>query len=300
MSGTGRAGALVLGIVTLIAAGCASSASGGHQPATSSAAATQAASPPTGHVPAPAHTVVVIMENHAYSEVVGNSAAPFLNQLASEGAVFTHSYAITHPSEPNYLALFSGSTHGVIDDGCPVELTAPNLAADLISAGKTFAGYAEDLPAVGSAVCSAGEYARKHVPWADFRNVPGSVSMPFASFPATDFARLPTVSFVIPNLCHDMHDCSVATGDAWLRAHLSGYARWAMTHDGLLIITWDEDDGSQSNRIPTIFAGQQVRPGRYAEPVTHYSVLATLEAAYGLPRDGNAAAATPVTNIWQS
>jgi hypothetical protein len=299
MGGMGRSAALALGIVTLVAAGCAAPSSGGNRPAPSSPAPTQTASPAVGRVPAPAHTVVVMMENHAYSEVIGNPAAPFLNKLAREGAVFTHSYAITHPSEPNYLALFSGSTHGVIDDRCPVELTAPNLAADLIGAGKTFAGYAEGLPAVGSTVCSSGEYARKHVPWTDFRTVPGSVSRPFSGFPETDFTSLPTVSFVIPNLCHDMHDCSVATGDAWLRAHLGGYARWAMTHDSLLIITWDEDDGSQSNQIPTIFAGQQVRPGRYGERVTHYSVLASLEAAYGLPRDGNAATATAITDIWR-
>jgi phosphatidylinositol-3-phosphatase len=307
---TGRPAAVALGVVMLLAVGCASSGSGtssgsrgGHAAASSPAAAPSssgATSTSTGLVPAPAHTVVVMMENHAYSEVIGSSAAPFLNQLGREGAVFTHSYAITHPSEPNYLALFSGSTHGVTDDSCPLELTAPNLAADLIAAGKTFAGYAEDLPTVGSTVCSAGEYARKHVPWTDFRNVPGSVSMPFTSFPAADFSRLPTISFVIPNLCDDMHDCSVATGDAWLRAHLSSYASWAMTHDSLLIITWDEDDGSQSNQIPTIFAGQQVRPGRYAERITHYSVLATLEAAYGLPHDGNAAGAAPITDIWRS
>jgi phosphatidylinositol-3-phosphatase len=302
--------AVALGAVTLLAVGCTSSGSGissgsgsAHAGASSPAATSSSPGPSSasaGLVPAPAHTVVVMMENHAYSEVIGSSAAPVLNQLGHEGAVFTHSYAITHPSEPNYLALFSGSTHGVTDDSCPVELTAPNIAADLIAAGKSFGGYAEDLPTVGSTVCSAGEYARKHVPWTDFRNVPGSVSMPFTSFPATDFGRLPTVSFVIPNLCDDMHDCSVATGDAWLRAHLSSYASWAMKHDSLLIITWDEDDGSQSNQIPTIFVGQQVRPGRYAERITHYSVLATLEAAYGLRRDGNAASAVPITDIWRS
>jgi phosphatidylinositol-3-phosphatase len=241
-----------------------------------------------------------MMENHSYSEVIGNPAAPYVNQLARQGALFTHSYAITHPSQPNYLALFSGSTHGVVDDSCPVELTASNLAASLIAAGKTFAGYSEDLPAAGSQVCSAGEYARKHVPWTDFHNVPGSVSLPFSSFPA-DFSRLPTVSFVIPNLCNDMHDCSVGTGDSWLRAHVGAYARWALTHDSLLIITWDEDDGSQSNQIPTIFVGQLVRPGRYAERITHYSVLSTLEVAYRLPHVGNgtARAQSPITDIWR-
>jgi acid phosphatase len=250
-------------------------------------------------VPKPAHTVVVVMENHSYTDIIDNPAAPFINTLAGRGALLTRSYAITHPSEPNYLALFSGSTQGIADDGCPYRFGTPNLAADLIAAGQSFAGYAEDLPGPGAPDCSLGDYARKHVPWADFSNVPGSVSLPFTSFPATDFARLPTVSFVIPNLCHDMHDCSVAVGDAWLRAHLGGYADWAMSHDSLLILTWDEDDGSQANHIVTIFAGQRVRPGRYAEPVTHYGVLATIEAACRLPRDGQAAGTAPITDIWQ-
>jgi phosphatidylinositol-3-phosphatase len=248
-------------------------------------------------VPEPAHTVVVVMENHSYAEIIGNPAAPFINELARRGALFTRSYAITHPSEPNYLALFSGSTQTVTDDGCPYRFNVPNLAADLLKAGKSFAGYAEDLPGTGSQVCSAGEYARKHVPWTDFGNVPGSVSRPFTSFPAA-FTRLPAVSFVIPDLCHDMHDCSVAIGDTWLRDSIGSYADWAIAHDSLLILTWDEDDGSQANHITTVFAGQMVRPGRYAEPITHYTVLATIEAAYKLPRDGQAAAATPITNIW--
>src|SRR4249920_3287884 len=223
--------------------------------------------------------VVVVMENHSYADIIGDRAAPFINELARRGALFTHSSAITHPSEPNYLALFSGSTQGVTDDECPNRFTAPNLAADLIRAGKSFAGYAEDLPGPGSPVCSAGDYARKHVPWANFSNVPSSASLPFTSFPATAFAQLPTVSFVIPNLFHDTHDCSVANGNTWPRAHIGGYAGWAMTHDSLLTLTWDEDDSGQGNRIATIFACQKVRPGSYAEPITHYSVLATIEAA---------------------
>ena len=273
----------------------ARSASTGSPAAGSASPSATGAQP--GAAPEPAHTVVVVMENHSYTEIVGNPAAPFINTLAGHGALFTRSYAITHPSQPNYLALFSGGTQGVTDDSCPHQFTAPNLAADLRTAGKSFAGYAEDLPGPGSPVCSAGEYARKHAPWTDFSNVPGSYSLPFTSFPA-DFARLPTVSFVIPDLCHDMHDCSIAAGDAWLRAHIGGYAGWAMRHHSLLIVTWDEDDDSQGNHIVTIFAGQQVRPGRYAQPLTHYSVLATIEAAYTLPRDGQAAAAMPVTSIW--
>lgn len=239
------------------------------------------------------------MENHGYQQVIGSSDAPYLNELAHQGALFSHSYAITHPSEPNYLALFSGSTHGVQSDSCPVTFNAPNLASGLLAAGKTFVGFAEGLPSAGSKLCLDGEYARKHVPWTDFSNIPPSVNQPFSSFPAGNYSALPTVSFVIPNLCNDMHDCSVSTGDSWLKANMSGYVTWAMTHDSVLIVTFDEDDGTQVNQIPTIFVGQQVRPGSYSERITHYSVLATIEAAYELPRDGEAAAASPITDIWQ-
>ena len=167
-------------------------------------------------MPQPRHTVVVIIENHSYAEIIGNAGDPFINQLARRGALFTRSYAITHPSEPNYLALFSGSTQGLSDYSCPHRYSARNLAADLIAAGRSFTGYAEGLPSAGPAACVAGEYARKHAPWTDFSDVPRSASQPFAMFPGGDFAGLPTVSFVVANLCHDMHDCSTATGDVFL------------------------------------------------------------------------------------
>ncbi len=297
----------------VLAAGCGSAA----PPAGPGSATPSAAAPGTGGastggpgtgapntaagaaaVPAPAHIVLVVMENHGYGEIIGNPAAPFINGLARLGALFTHSFAVTHPSEPNYLALFSGATHGVSDDSCPHTFTAPNLAADLAAARKTFTGFAESLPSVGSKVCVLGNYARKHVPWVNFSNVPAAASQPFSRFPGSNPAALPTVSWVIPNLCNDMHDCAVATGDAWLRRNLGGYARWAMTHHSLLIVTWDEDDGSAVNQIPTIFAGQAVKPGRYGQRITHYNVLATIEAAYNLRRDGHAATAAPITGIW--
>jgi hypothetical protein len=307
-----------LGLAALMLAGCGAPGQGPGQPSAGSrhsasapAGATRSRLPastpgagatagaPEGAVPQPRHTVVVIMENHSYAEVIASAGDPFINQLARRGALFTRSYGVTHPSEPNYLALFSGSTQGLSDDSCPHRFSAPDLAADLIAAGRSFTGYAEGLPSPGSTACAAGGYARKHAPWTDFSNVPRSASQPFASFASRDFGRLPTVSFVVADLCHDMHDCGVATGDAWLRAHMAGYARWAMTHDSLLILTWDEDDGSQGNQIPTIFAGQMIRPGRYQERITHYNVLRTIEDAYRLRRDGHAATAQPITDVWR-
>ncbi|HKB31510.1 MAG TPA: alkaline phosphatase family protein [Streptosporangiaceae bacterium] len=294
-----------------LAAACGGAApAAGPGPATPTAAPTgagptgPAGASPTGAsaaaaaVPAPAHIVLVVMENHAYGDIIGNPAAPFINALARRGAVFTRSSAVAHPSEPNYLALFSGATQGVSDDSCPHTFRAPNLGADLAAARRSFTGYAENLPAVGSPVCVSGSYARKHVPWVNFANVPVSASQPFSKFPGSRPAALPTVSFVVPNLCDDMHDCSVATGDAWLRRHLGGYADWAMTHHSLLIVTWDEDDGSAANHIATIFVGQVVRPGRYGQRITHYNVLATIEVACHLRRDGQAATAAPITGVW--
>jgi hypothetical protein len=265
-------------------------------------------------IPRPDHVVVVIEENHAYSSIIGSSSAPYINALAQSGALFTQSFAITHPSEPNYLALFSGSTQGVTTDATPTTIfTTANLGASLraSSAGLSFAGYSESLPAVGSLVDSyttvAGQnqYMRKHNPWADWQNdptpgtnqLPGTVNQPFTAFP-TDFTQLPTVSVVVPNEQNDMHDGTIAQGDTWLKTNIDAYAQWAKAHNGLLIVTWDEDDTSHSNQIPTIFSGAAVATGQYSETINHYNVLRTIEDMYGLPLAGSSATATPITDSW--
>ena len=153
----------------------------------------------------PDHIIIVIEENHGFDDLIGNSNAPYLNQLAQQGALFTQSYGITHPSQPNYIAFFAGSLLGVSDNSCPLSFTnVPNLASELIRVGKTFGGlnlnffkisfqsknllnfifdsYSQSLPSVGSTVCSSGYYQRKHNPWVNFDNVPASVNLPFTSF----------------------------------------------------------------------------------------------------------------------
>ena len=250
-------------------------------------------------LPTLAHVVIVVEENRSQANIIGNQSAPFINALAANGAMMAQSFAETHPSEPNYLALFAGDTFGVTKDVCPVNGGAqPNLGSELLAAGYTFVGYAEGLPSVGSAVCSAGKYARKHVPWANFTNIPPTNSVPFSAFPIGSYASLPTVSFVIPNNDDNMHDGSIAAGDAWLNRQLSGYANWAVANNSLLIVTWDEDDNTSRNQIPTVFYGAHVQRGSYNEPITHYNVLSTLEQMYGLPKTGNAAAAPAITAIW--
>jgi len=251
-------------------------------------------------LPSYAHVVVVIEENRSQANIIGNKAAPWINALAAGGAMMAQSFAETHPSEPNYLALFAGNTFGLTKDSCPVDVGAqPNLASELLASGHTFGGYSEDLPAVGSTACSAGKYARKHVPWVNFSNVPATVSVPFSAFPAPgNYASLPTVSFVIPNNDNNMHDGSIAQGDAWLNSRMSAYANWARANNSLLILTWDEDDGGPRNQIPTVFYGAHVQPGSYNETISHYNVLSTLEEMYGLPKTGYAATAPVITTIW--
>jgi len=252
-------------------------------------------------VPAPAHVVVVMEENHSYSDVIGNTAdAPYINTLAGQGALMTSSYGVTHPSEPNYMALFSGSTDGLTADTCPVSAgTTANLGSELLAAGDTFKGYSEGLPATGSTTCTSGEYARKHSPWINFSNVPAADSLPFSSFPtSSNYASLPTLSFVIPNLDDDMHDGTIQQADTWLNSNMSAYATWAQTHNSLLVVTWDEDDYTENNQIPTIVVGQPVKPGSYDETVNHYNLLATLEAMYGLGQVGSSSGLSPITDIW--
>jgi phosphatidylinositol-3-phosphatase len=201
------------------------------------------------------------------------------------------------PSEPNYLDLFSGSNQGVTNDSCPHTFSTDNQAAELIGTGLTFGGYSEGLPALGSTVCTSGRYARKHNPWVNFTNVPAAGNMPFSSFP-TDFTQLPTVSWVVPDLCNDMHDCAISVGDSWLQTNLSAYAQWATTHNSLLIVTFDEDDSLGTNNIATVFYGANVKTGVYGERIDHFSVLRTMEDMYGTPHAGAAATATPITDVW--
>jgi hypothetical protein len=258
-------------------------------------------------LPRPDHVAIVIEENHSFQEIYNSPSAPFINSLVPEGALFTQSFAVEHPSEPNYLDLFSGSNQGVTDDSCPHSFATANLGAQLFAAGLNFGGYSEDLPSVGSTVCTSGLYARKHNPWVNFNTspnaVPSSANKPFAgSWPTTDagFGALPTVSIVVPNLADDMHDGTISQGDSWFWNNLNGYYQWAKTHNSLLILTFDEDDSSASNRIFTLFIGPMVAPGMYAGPINHFNVLRTIEDMYGLGYAGAAASATPITVGWNT
>jgi len=269
------------------------------------------AQPRPALLPVPDHVVVLILENKGYSQIIGTEAAPHINAWAKDSltALFTRSYAIQHPSQPNYIALFSGSNQGVNDNYIPknIPFKTPNLARQLLDAGKTFATYSEDLPGVGYDGEVCGAYARKHNPvanWmgADTSQVPPETNRPFSDFPTEDFTSLPTISFVVPNQDNDMHNGTdpdrIMRGDQWSYDRLAPYRQWAMTHNSLFVLTFDEDGHHDGNRIVTLFTGAMIKKGQYSQHITHYTLLRTLEDLYGLPYAGHADTATTIGNCW--
>lgn len=234
-------------------------------------------------IPSFDHVVLVMMENHAYSAIMASPHAPYLNALAKKGAAFDQSFAVAHPSEPNYFALFSGSIQDVADDG-RYHFNLPNIVTELRASGKDFAGFVE----TGS--------PRKHNPWESFADA-ANVERSFDRF-APNYAALPALSFVIPNLRHDMHDGSIDEADAWLRTNMSAYADWTLTHNSLLIITFDDDDGRSGNRIFTLMYGAHIEPNTYSERIDHFAILRTIEAPEGISALGFSRERTPITDVW--
>jgi acid phosphatase len=257
-------------------------------------------------LPLPDHIVVVIFENHNYPDLIGSSSAPNFNALATDdhSALFTNYHAIEHPSQPNYFDLYAGCDQGVQDDNLPMNIpyTTVNLGRQLIDAGKTFITYSEGLPSVGYNGVTSGEYARKHNPAANWmgtgtNQIPPTTNQPYTAFP-TDYTKLPTVCFVVPNLIDDMHDGTIQQGDTWLAKNMNPFVQWAKTHNSLLICTFDEDELTTGGQILTIFAGQVVKPGQYSEWATHFSVLRTIEDMYGLSHPCNTDTSKTISDCW--
>ncbi len=261
-------------------------------------------------VPVFSHIVVVIGENTAAGSVFGNGNAPYINSLATAGAKFTSSYGITHPSQPNYLDLYSGSNQGIINDNLiATKFTSANLGAELINASKTYTTYSDGLPSVGYDGATSVKYVRKHNPAANWmgtgvNQIPITTNQPFTAFP-TNYDNLPSVCLVVPDLCHDGHDVcaplsnSVKQYDTWVQQNLDTYKQWCINNNSLLIVTYDEDDNSASNKVATVFYGAHVAVGAYSQTINHYNLLRTLEEANSLTSHaGAAASATPIDFVW--
>jgi phosphatidylinositol-3-phosphatase len=292
---------LVLALVlALVVSGCGGGGSAG--------ATFPATAPRSVRVPDFTHVVVVVFENREATEIAGNPAAPTFNVLARRYASLTRYEAVAHPSLPNYLALVSGSTQGITSDCTECIVPGRSLADTLAAAGKTWKTYAEDLPYPGFLGGSAGRYAKKHDPFLYFRGVVDSRAQRDRVVPFTQLAhdlarrRLPDFSLVIPNLCNDMHDCPVATGDAWLKTHVVPLLRSPELRGGVVFVVFDEGTSNTGGggRVEALALGPTVRRGsRFTKATNHYGLLRTIEDAWKLPRLGHSRTGTPIGNIWK-
>jgi phosphatidylinositol-3-phosphatase len=260
-------------------------------------------------VPSFRHIYLLVMENKSPADIVGRPDAPFLNHLIDRYASATNYRAVTHPSQPNYLALFSGSTHGIADNESH-EIGGPTIASQLDAAGRSWRVAAENVPGgcYTGALASdgpdgVGTYARKHNPAISFTDIQESTSrcaniVDFSHFEpgAADY------QFIVPNLCNQMHDCSVAVGDAFLKQFVGDLIvspRWSS--DDVLFLTWDEGRPSPQNSVPFIVVSDRVKSGYVsATPYTHYSLLRTVQAAWQLPCLRESCSANPLSDFFSN
>jgi phosphatidylinositol-3-phosphatase len=235
-----------------------------------------------------------VFENHSYSQIIGSSSAPYINQIASECGLATNFHAETHPSLPNYIAMTSGSTQGITDDNGPGShpLDVPSIFSQLPGGGSR--SLQESMPS-NCLRSNSGQYAVRHNPEAYYTNLGADCAnfdVPLASPPNISAG----FTFVTPNLCNDMHDCSVATGDAWLSNFLPTILSSSEYQSGstAVFVTWDEDNGSEGNRVATLVLSPATPvAARSATAFNHYSMLRTTEELLGIDTYLGGAATAP-------
>jgi acid phosphatase len=256
--------------------------------------------------------VVVIMENKSYDQA---RVQPYLASLGAGGAILTNSFGVARPSQPNYFALWAGNTLGISTNACPIPgspYAFENLGHACEVNGKTWRAYVENLPSAGSTVCSAdgntttGLYTRKHAPWTYFTNIDHMNERPYSELAAVLAAHaLPNLSFIVPNNCHNSHNsstpgCTLPDADAWLAANLPPIFA-ELGPNGLLILTWDEDDEASSNHIYTVLSGPKVIPGSIWAPLAqHYAITRLISDVLGLPLIGFGQLEQPILGIWNT
>jgi phosphatidylinositol-3-phosphatase len=222
--------------------------------------------------------VVIVMENRSYDSVIG---FPYIHSVSSTSTVLTDYHASGHPSLPNYLALTSGSTWAITDDGYHA-LPEQDIGDQLTSSGVPWRAYMEGM----GSDCrqSTGRYAVKHDPFAYYGGRCPSSVVPFSQLGA-DLAgpAPPRFMWITPDLCDDMHDCSSEVGDSWLQRTVPGLLASPAMSNGVVFITWDENDGGDSNHVLTLVLGSR-RPTTPSIPCSHPALLATVEDLLGVPR----------------
>jgi hypothetical protein len=245
----------------------------------------------------PQHIAVIVMENKEYRDIVGSRAAPYINGLARRYALATMMFAVDHPSLPNYLALTGGSTFRIVSDCTNCFVASTSIADQFERFHVSWKAYMEDLPYPCFKGESSGGYAKKHDPFIYYTRTSQNPShckriVPLTQLVADEQAnRLPRFIWITPNLCHDMHDCGVSSGDRFLSQLVPPLLR-KLGSRGLLVLTWDEGSSSlgccalaSGGHIATVLAGPAARPGaRFGGPVDQYSVLQMVEDLFGLRR----------------
>jgi hypothetical protein len=238
------------------------------------------------------HVIWIVFENRRYSDIIGSSSAPYINSVAGKCGLATNFFAETHPSLPNYIAMTSGSPQGISDDSGPSShpLNVPNIFSLL---GANWRALQESMPS-NCDQSDSGDYAVRHNPATYYTNIAARCAtqdVPLGSTPDIS-ARF---TFVTPNACNDMHDCSVGTGDRWLSNFLPKVlaSRQYLSGSTAVFITWDEDDGNSNQHIATIVVAPSTPVGtRSSARSDHYSLLRTTEEMLNLkPLLGNASRA---------
>jgi hypothetical protein len=260
----------------------------------------------TSTVPAFTHVFVVVMENKEASQIIGSTSAPYINSLAAQYGLATNYDGVTHPSLPNYMALTGGQTVFTTDCvGCTTP--ARHLADQVVDSGRTWKAYMDSM----TTTCSTTDtslYVQKHNPWVHYDDVVKDATrcrnhvVPYTQL-ATDLAAGTLASFVwiTPDLCHDMHDCSIQAGDTWLSKNLPPILASPQFNKSVLFLVWDEGTTSSGGggNVAALVISPLTPPGtRSARALNHYNVLRTIEDAWGLPPLGHAASATAVAEFF--
>lgn len=232
------------------------------------------------------HIVIITMENKSYEDIVGNDDAPYINALLHRYSFANNYVAVSHPSLPNYLALIGGSTYGITSDCTNCTVAASNLVDQLESIHKSWKAYMESMPS-NCFIGSSEDYAQKHDPFIYFDDIRSNPNRCNNIVPMTQLesdlavtTTTPNFIWISPNLCNDMHNCSVATGDTWLSQEVTRILSSPAftTQRSLLVITWDEGEGGGGNQVPIILAGNAAKK-TYVSHIaySHYSLLHTIE-----------------------
>jgi phosphatidylinositol-3-phosphatase len=277
-------------VLALLAAGLCVSAPPGAAAGTSVACGARADERPVVR-----HVIVVVMENRSFSEIIGR--APYITGRARHCGLATDYRAITHPSLPNYLAMTSGSTHGIASDCSPAECSVrgKSIFSQVTAHHLGWRSYAGSMP-TACETGSGGLYAARHVPavyYLGVRSICPSHVVRLGRLgsgrlhDALNGGRAPAYMFVTPNMCNDMHDCSVGAGDRWASRWIPMMRRSRTYRAGhtVILLTWDEDDGSSGNRVPLIVISPYTPAGRRSSrPLNHYSLLRACEHLLGIHR----------------